>query len=163
MKLDVLKAVVDRFSRFVNKDGPQMPGHEAIGNCWTWKGATTKSKANKDGVSSQYGTFSIDLPRDQNEPTTRRRIHVKAHRFSLAIFGNDKQGGDGVIPDGMDCCHRCDNTLCVRPSHLFWATHVANMADYAAKHGRICVAKLKEPRRRELLDLEPAGEFAGVS
>ena len=35
----------------------------------------------------------------------------------------------GPIPKGMDVCHRCDVPLCVRPDHLFVASHYENMLD----------------------------------
>lgn len=40
---------------------------------------------------------------------------------------------NGTIPDGLECCHRCDIRNCVRPDHLFLGTHKANMSDCCAK------------------------------
>jgi hypothetical protein len=49
----------------------------------------------------------------------------KAHRVSW-IFEHGDTGGLGVL-------HRCDNPICVNPSHLFLGTHSDNMKDCAAK------------------------------
>lgn len=40
---------------------------------------------------------------------------------------------NGPIPDGMNVCHQCDNTRCVRPDHLFIGTQRDNVRDMAAK------------------------------
>lgn len=41
----------------------------------------------------------------------------------------------GPVPDGLDCCHTCDNPKCVNPSHIFIGTRTDNMRD-AARKGR---------------------------
>lgn len=48
---------------------------------------------------------------------------------------------------GKEACHRCDNKLCVRPSHIFIGTRSDNMRDCVSK-GRLrptngCLAMLK--------------------
>jgi len=73
--------------------------------CWEYGG-----HVNNRG----YGVFSVE------------GIRVKAHRFVWAI-------ARGPIPDGLNICHRCDNTVCVNPAHLYIGTQAANMHDSVRK------------------------------
>ena len=49
-----------------------------------------------------------------------------AHRYSWLLH-------KGPIPDDLHVLHRCDNTKCVNPEHLFLGTHDDNMKDKAKK------------------------------
>lgn len=119
---------LERFWPKVNKDGP-VPVHcPELGQCWLWTGAIK----NRDS-RFPYGAFEADL----------NNRSVPAHRF---IWIHLK----GPLAKDIFVCHSCDNTLCVRPDHLFAGTHLANMADMKAK-GRVHhqdMAGEKNPRAR---------------
>lgn len=101
-----------RFWGKVNKDSP-VPAHAPwLGQCWLW----TASRASY----GRYGQFGLD---------GRAGGTIGAHRFSW-------QSEHGPIPDGLHVCHHCDTTLCVRPSHLFLGTQLANIHD-AIDKGRM--------------------------
>jgi len=85
------------------------PKVDKTGVCWVWVGA--KRKAN---TPQPRGLFRY------------LGKNVSAHRVSW-------QMAYGVIPTGLFVCHKCDNSLCVRPDHLFLGTATDNMRDCAAK------------------------------
>lgn len=39
----------------------------------------------------------------------------------------------GPIPEGLNILHRCDNTLCINPAHLFLGTQKDNVQDMFSK------------------------------
>ena len=74
-------------------------------DCWEW----TKSK-NHQG----YGIFGVC------------GRNVRVHRFAYELLVGD-------IGEGLLVCHRCDNTSCINPSHLFLGTHKDNAVDRKVK------------------------------
>jgi hypothetical protein len=72
--------------------------------CWNWLGATKNNYA----VIRFMGR------------------NMRVHRLIYLIFF-------GVIPEGQVVCHRCDNPICIRPTHLFAATQLVNIADMITK------------------------------
>lgn len=71
--------------------------------CWLWTGATDRKN---------YGRILL--------PDTGKLIF--AHRLSLLLHKK-------ISNTPLIACHKCDNPLCVRPSHLYFGTHRQNMQD----------------------------------
>lgn len=82
--------------------------------CWNWKN-TQKGK---------YGFFQYDYE--------IRNAHIAIYEYCF-----------GKIPKGKIVRHKCDNTRCVRPSHLIIGTKKDNRRDFMERHPRameICLA-----------------------
>jgi len=77
------------------------------GDCWIWTGA-------RKGTRRSYGNLTI------NEK------QYSAHRIAYELTF-------GVIPEGMQVLHHCDNGLCINPSHLFLGTVKDNVSDMIRK------------------------------
>lgn len=91
--------------------------------CIEWIGVTVRSNGRD---SHRYGRF------------TRNSVKNLAHRVAY-----ERQFGP--IPKGLMVLHRCDNTLCCNPDHLFLGTHVDNMKDMSIK-GR--ATRLSRPGKK---------------
>lgn len=79
--------------------------------CWLWRG-------HKDRLG--YGHF---------RSAALASSGVLTHRYSWFLHF-------GLVPDGLDVCHKCDVPGCVNPRHLFVGTHTDNMRDMFAKGRR---------------------------
>jgi hypothetical protein len=73
--------------------------------CWVWKGYI-----NQTGYGVAYNAGK----------------HILAHRYTWSLV-------NGEILPNMCICHKCDNTACVRPDHLFCGTQNDNQQDKIAK------------------------------
>jgi hypothetical protein len=76
--------------------------------CWFWRAGR---------LASGYGAFWVG------------RTMVNAHRVAWKL-------AYGEIPDGLFCCHTCDQRPCCNPQHLFIGTNSENIRD-AVKKGRL--------------------------
>ena len=126
-----LSAALDRrtVARFWRHTRPDTD-HDADEACLLWTGGKTKAG---------YGVFS--LPGDAK---------VLAHRLAWRIR-------NGPIPPGLFVRHRCDNPICVRPSHLQTGTNAQNMVD-AVRRGRHGTARLTADQVRDIRRLRAEGE-----
>jgi len=94
---------------------------ETESGCWEWQRAT-----NCSGYGSVWYGGKMSL----------------AHRVAFAITN-----GEIKSPDIL-ACHRCDNRLCVNPSHLFLGSHQDNATDKVNKGRHISANALKSDCKR---------------
>lgn len=102
---------------------------EPNSGCWLWVGSETKGYGK---LGHKDHTFSY------------------AHRISYELYKGD-------IPNSLFVLHKCDNSFCVNPEHLYCGTHAQNMNDMhvrkrnAPRYGEFCgKAKLKEQQVLEI-------------
>lgn len=87
--------------------------------CWNW----TAYK-----IASGYGRFCKRFGKE--------KYSWQAHHAAWIFKYN------APIPQGLICCHSCDNTSCVNPAHIFIGTQKHNVRDSINK-GRFQRTKKK--------------------
>jgi hypothetical protein len=104
------RPVKERFFENINTNGP-IPAHRPeLGQCWIWTGCL-----DRQGYGITYRS-------------PKERL-VRSHRMSWEIHC-------GLIPNGINVLHKCDNPSCIRPTHLFLGDQKANIQDALSK-GRL--------------------------
>ena len=96
----------ERFWAKVNKDGPTQP--HMTTPCWLWTAAHI----------GKYGMIQVKL-------ADGRFVAEFAHRVAWVLT-------HGALPP-KNVCHACDVPDCIRPSHLWEGTPLANSQDMVAK------------------------------
>lgn len=111
---------------------------------------------------SASGCLELDLPAKANgyNRVAYMGKQVLAHRLSW-------MKSNGEIPDGLLVLHKCDNRLCIEPSHLFLGTKKDNAIDMSRKgrgfimHGEDCnLSRLKDSDVRDIRSRRATGEMA---
>lgn len=101
----------ERFWEKVDKQGPAGPYVDTP--CWMWTASRSKRG---------YGQIGVTASKCQ-----------PAHRVSWEIR-------HGKIPQGLHVLHKCHNTSCVNPDHLYLGT-VQDNADDRVQAGRVSALK----------------------
>jgi hypothetical protein len=86
--------------------GPKVHVVQDESSCWEWQ-----AHVNSHG----YGGIRVKV-----WPGKWRNMH--AHRLSYLL-------AYGECPDGAFICHRCNNSRCIRPDHLYAGDSYSNQAD----------------------------------
>lgn len=109
---DNIKSLTTKLNKRLNKElGPD--------GCWTWTGSLAGKKYKENGGYGQIGFRENGIFKT-----------IKTHRLAYEIK-------NGPIPSGMCVLHKCDNTRCCNPDHLFIGTQKQNIKDMVNKNRNI--------------------------
>lgn len=101
-------------------------------DCWQWRGTCYPTGYGRIALGGRAGGLML------------------AHRYSCTLH-------HGNAPfDGAHVMHKCDNRLCVNPSHLAWCTPAENIQDAYDKGRKTSPFRLGEKHHRAKLDEEKA-------
>jgi hypothetical protein len=84
----------------------------------------------KTKIDTSTGCLEWTAVTNETQGYGRFRYNNKmwlAHRFAYEAFISE-------VPDGLNVLHKCDNTRCVAPHHLFVGTQSENMKDCSQKN-----------------------------
>lgn len=93
-----------------------------ITGCWEWQKSF--------GDRGRYGRFYF------------HGRAMSSHKFAYITY-------IGEIELPLEVCHKCDNTKCCNPFHLFKGTHTENLHD-AQRKGRLPISKCPSLQRYAL-------------
>lgn len=85
--------------------------------CWEWTGCL---------LSTGYGKYALKRTVNNPRPSEGGVSH-KAHRYSYELEYGEFGGSEVIVR------HKCDNPLCVRPSHLLLGTMKDNTQDMLSR------------------------------
>ena len=84
-----------------------------LNECWPWIGCVIKTPS-----GNCYGRLEFRVgPRSLD-----RKVQVVASKLVYEEV-------NGPLPPGRETCHKCNNSLCCNPAHLYAGTHQENMDD----------------------------------
>jgi hypothetical protein len=108
----------ERFESRINKNGPEVVQKEVLNKYPDLKG--TRCHIWTAGKSSAgYGIFTFNIGLGSYMP-----VHIGAHVVAFALYVGHLEN---------ECCHKCDNPICVNPLHLFNGNAKDNAIDRADK------------------------------
>jgi len=126
------KHVIERFWKYVNRNGSVPTHRPELGACWPWTGSTTEG----------YGRLGIGGAGAKM---------ISAHRLSFKM-------AYGAFDERLCVLHKCDNRKCTNPEHLFIGTLGDNNRDTVAKGRHVVVQRKLTPTQvKEIKNLRASG------